>query len=106
MKPRRDENTMRSRRENWWLFGSPATAMREAIGPLRRYIAGNAQGKRFLFTWQEPSVCPSNLTNVFAFEDDYAIGVLMSSVHQTWADAESSTLEDRTPIPRRRGHWH
>ena len=66
--------------------------MRKAIAPLSRYIAGNAQGKRFLFAWQERNVCPSNLTNVFAFEDDYAMGVLTSVVHQTWAHSESSTL--------------
>ena len=25
--------------------------MREALSPLGRFIAGNAQGKRFLFAW-------------------------------------------------------
>jgi hypothetical protein len=69
--------------------------MREAIRNLPRYIAGNAQGKRFLFAWQEATICPSNLTNVFAFDDDYAMGILTSVVHQTWAHSESSTLEDR-----------
>lgn len=95
VKPSRDTNAMTSRRHNWWLFGSPASGMRNAIASLPRYIAGNAQGKRFLFTWQDATVCPSNLTNVFAFEGDYAMGVLTSSAHQAWAHAESSTLEDR-----------
>jgi hypothetical protein len=39
--------------------------------------------------------CPSNLTNVFAFEDDYAMGVLSSRMHGERARASSSTLEDR-----------
>ncbi len=69
--------------------------MRRAIAPLRRYIAGLAQGKRILFCWVDPWTCPSNLTNVFAFEDDYAMGVLSSRLHQTRAQAQSSTLEDR-----------
>lgn len=38
---------------------------------------------------------PSNLTNVFAFEDDYSMGVLTTSIHHEWARAQSSTLEDR-----------
>jgi hypothetical protein len=95
VKPERDTNKDRFRREHWWLLGRPVIAMRNALEPLSRYIAGNAQGKRFLFAWQDCAVCPSNLTNVFAFEDDYAMGVLTSVVHQTWAHSESSTLEDR-----------
>ncbi len=92
VKSERDTNKDRFRREHWWLLGRPVLAMRQAIHGLSRYIAGNAQGKRFLFAWQEREVCPSNLTNVFAFEDDYAMGVLTSVVHQTWAHSEASTL--------------
>jgi len=92
VKPDRDRNRDRGFRDFWWRFGRPRGEMRKALAPLSRYIAGNAQGKRFLFAWQEPNVCPSNLTNVFAFEDDYAMGILTSVVHQTWARSESSTL--------------
>lgn len=38
---------------------------------------------------------PCNLSIVFAFEDDYFIGVLLSQLHQEWARL-LSTLEDRT----------
>ena len=95
VKPDRDRNRRPARRKRWWLFGEQARGMRDALADLPRYIAGNAQGKRFLFTWQDTTVCPSNLTNVFAFADDYAIGVLTAAPHQAWAHAESSTLEDR-----------
>lgn len=95
VKPARDKNKVKRRRERWWLFGSPASEMRNAIEPLPRYVAGNAQGKRFLFCWVDAAVCPSNLTNVFAFSDDYAMGILTSSIHGAWAHSESSTLEDR-----------
>jgi hypothetical protein len=95
VKPDRDKNQVKRRRERWWLFGSPASEMREAIKGLPRFIAGNAQGKRFLFCWVDAGVCPSNLTNVFAFDDDYSMGVLTSSIHGAWAHSESSTLEDR-----------
>lgn len=44
---------------------------------------------------RDAEVCPSNLTNVFAFDDDYSMGVLTSSIHGAWAHSESSTLEDR-----------
>lgn len=95
VKPARDLNKRKARRERWWRWAEVAVGMHRALGPLRRYIAGNAQGKRFLFAWQSPEVCPSNLTNVFAFEDDYAMGVLTAAPHQVWAHAEKSTLEER-----------
>jgi hypothetical protein len=92
VKPDRDNNNREAYKQRWWLFAEPRPGMRRALKPLARYVAGNAQGKRFLFAWQDCAVCPSNLTNVFAFEDDYAMGVLTSVVHQTWAQSESSTL--------------
>ncbi len=95
VKPDRDHNADRFRREHWWLLGRPVLAMRDALATLSRYIAGNRIGKRFLFAWQTADVCPSDLTNVFAFEDNYTMGILTSVVHQTWAHTESSTLEDR-----------
>jgi N-6 DNA Methylase len=92
VKPERDENRDEGFRKHWWRFGRPRGEMRKAITPLSRYIAGNRIGKRFLFCWADVSVCPSDLTIVFAFDDDYAIGILISSTHGAWARSESSTL--------------
>jgi hypothetical protein len=92
VKPERDRNNREAYRRYWWRFAEPRPNMRRAISPLARYIAGNRIGKRFLFSWQTPDVCPSDLTVIFAFEDDYAMGILTSVVHQTWARTESSTL--------------
>jgi len=95
VKPTRDTNRRKVRRENWWRFAELAVGMRTAISTSGRYIAGTATGKRILFAWYDPAVCPSNLTNVFAFDDDYAMGVLTSRAHGAWAQLQSSTLEDR-----------
>ena len=92
VKPLRERNNRKQYREYWWRFAEPRPALRAAIAALPRYIAGNAQGKRILFVWCESSVCPSNLTNVFAFADDYSMGVLTSTVHTEWARLQSSTL--------------
>jgi hypothetical protein len=96
VKPQRDRVRRRAYRENWWRFSEPIRGMREALDGLPRYIAGPAQGKRILFTWVDAAVCPSNLVTAFAFDDDYSMGVLASSVHAQWALAQASTLEDRT----------
>lgn len=50
-----------------------------------------------LIAWQNPSTLPSDATNVFAFDDDYSMGILLSRAHDAWAWAwaRSSTLETR-----------
>ena len=35
----------------------------------------------------------SDATNVFAFDDDYSMGILLSRAHDAWAWARSSTLK-------------
>lgn len=95
VKPHRDQVRRATYRENWWRFAEPIRRMRQAIAPLYRYITSPAQGKRFLLSWQDPWTCPSNLTIVFAFDDDYSMGILSSAIHERWARAQSSTLEDR-----------
>lgn len=95
VKPERDNNRRRARRQQWWLFGEKAVGMRGALAARDRYVAGTATGKRLLLAWQEATTCPSNLTNVFAFDDDYSMGVLLSRAHGAWAWARSSTLETR-----------
>lgn len=95
VKPQRDKVRRATYRENWWRFSEPLKEMRSAIAPLSRYIASPAQAKRILFSWVDPMVCPSNLVTVFAFDDDYAMGVLSSSAHRHWLEAGWSTLEDR-----------
>lgn len=93
VKPGRETNRRRARRERWWLFGEQAAGMRVALGNNTRFIAGVAQGKRLLFAWANAWTCPSNLINVVAFEDDYAMGILSSSTHDAWAWSRSSTLK-------------
>lgn len=79
VKPERDKNRRKAYRDYWWRFAEPRPKLRSRLAPLSRFIAGNAQGKRFLFVWCDSDVCPSNLTNVFTFDNDYSIGILTSS---------------------------
>lgn len=93
VKPEREKNQDKGFREKWWLFGRPRPEMRSALAGKKRYIAGGSQGKRLLVAWQDAETCPSNLTNVFAFDDDYSMGILLSKAHDAWAWHRSSTLK-------------
>lgn len=95
VKPERETNNRELYRRNWWQFAEPRPGLRRAVSHLDRYIVMGAHGKRLLFVWQDPWTLASNATHVFAFDDDFTMGVLSSSVHGAWARSRSSTLEDR-----------
>lgn len=95
VKPERETNHRAAYRKYWWRFVEPRRKLRTAIEGLDRFIAANRIGKRFNFCWTSTDVCPSDLTVIFAFEEDFAMGVLASSTHGAWALSEGSTLEDR-----------
>ena len=92
VKPERDRTRRKAYRERWWRFAEPLVAMRRATAGQSRYIGGTATGKRIFFCWVDAWTCPSNAMNVFAFDDDLAMGVLSSAIHREWARAQSSTL--------------
>ncbi len=93
VKPEREKNRERFRREHWWLLGRPVSSMRAATKGMSRYIATNRVGKRLLPTWVDIWTLPSDKAQVFAFDDDYAMGFVCSSTHDAWAWARSSTLK-------------
>ena len=95
VKPTRDGNNRAAYRRYWWHFAEARREMRAALANLPRFITSNRVGKRLLVCWTAPWTCPSDLTNVFAFDDDYPMGILSSSTHEAWARSRSSTLEDR-----------
>lgn len=93
VKPERDLNGDKGFRQKWWLFGRPRGEMRVALAPLKRYIALCAHGKRMHLSWQDPDTVPSNANMVFAFQDDFSMGVLLSKTHESWAWRKSSTFK-------------
>jgi len=93
VKPARENNNDKGFRELWWIFGRPRGEMRTAVAGLSRYIAGVRHGKRWLLAWCEPWTLASDATNVFAFDDDYSMGVLSSSTHGAWAWSRGSTIK-------------
>lgn len=92
VKPHR-ENKERHFARLWWQFAWPRPEMRKAIAGLDRYIVSTLTGKRLLFSWADRDWCPSNAVGVFAFDDDYTLGILISNAFESWAWNESSTLK-------------
>jgi len=76
----------------WWQFAWPRQEMRDSLATLDRYIAIGAHGKRMQVAWEDVQTLPSNAMCVFAFEDDFSMGILLSRAHDAWAWARSSTI--------------
>lgn len=93
VRPVREGRTQRQYLARWWQFGRPRPAMRSALTGLQRYIAAPGHAKRLVLCWVPAEVLASNATDVFAFDDDYSMGVLTSRAHGAWAWAQSSTLK-------------
>jgi type II restriction/modification system DNA methylase subunit YeeA len=89
VKPQRDLNRDRQRRERWWQLGRSGGQYREAVANLSRYIATPETSKHRLFTWLHASVFPEHKLYVIARDDDASLGILHSRFHERWALATS-----------------
>ena len=94
-KTARETSNSYSRNPQWWQFLWPRPDFRRTVAPLDRFIAGTRVSKRILFVWCEKHWRPSDSTNVFALDTNYAMGVMTSRIHTEWAAKKSSTLENR-----------
>lgn len=95
VEPIRAKNARESYRANWWRMVEARPAMRDALGPLGRYLVTVATAKHRLFTWLYPPIQPDHSLLVFAREDDYFFGVLQSSFHRFWALATGTQLREK-----------
>ena len=78
-------NRQRKRRERWWIPGSPAPELRDAILGKTRFIVTPTVAKHRLFAWLGSEHSPDHQLIVFAREDDYFFGVLHSRAHEVWS---------------------
>lgn len=95
VKPIRDKNNSKSRREKWWLLGASGTDYRLAKANLARVIMTPRVAKFRVFVWVDSKVVPDSAVVAIAREDDYFFGVLHSRVHEVWALRQGTALEDR-----------
>jgi len=100
VKPERDVNKRKVRRENWWLFGETMPKTRASIRDLDRYIATVETAKHRVFLFLDRDILPDNKLIVIALEDAYFLGILSSRIHVTWSLVSGARLEDRPVYPK------
>lgn len=68
----------------WWQLWNRRDELTEVLGSLGRYIGCSRVTRRPIMAFLSPDICPSDLVQVFAFDDDYSFGVLQSGYHFEW----------------------
>jgi hypothetical protein len=95
VKPERDRNRDRSRREYWWRFTRPAPELYRAIEGLDHCLAISRVSNVVLPLRVPTGPVFDVATQVFALKDFASLAELSSNVHQVWVVRYASTLETR-----------
>jgi hypothetical protein len=93
VKPEREKNRVQTLRDRWWNFKRTNQPMRAALASLENCFAVPRVSK-----WAIPIVIPvswlaGEKSVTFASDDFYVLGILLSTVHRTWMEAQKSTLK-------------
>jgi hypothetical protein len=96
VKPERDINKEKLRRENWWKYGRTRPAMRKALTGLSCYFAIPKVTKYVVFSPVDITILPCEANMVITSDDYYILGILTSNIHRLWVKAQSSTLKGDT----------
>jgi hypothetical protein len=81
----------------WWQFWNRRDEMSRTLRGLRRYIGCSRVTRRPVMVFLSTAICPSDLVQVFAFDDDYSFGILQSATHFEWFRT-SSRLKVETDL--------
>ena len=84
VKPLRDTNNRKHRRENWWIHNEHNPGLRKALVGMSRCIVTPEVAKHRIFAWMKTEVVPDHKLHVITREDDYFFGVLHSRLHEAW----------------------
>ena len=81
--------------EIWWKHTARRELMMRELEKLSRYVVCSRVTKRPIFEFARLPIHPSDLVQVFAFDDDYTFGILQSALHWAWFTEKGSTLTER-----------
>jgi hypothetical protein len=93
VKPERDRNNDRRRREIWWRFTRPAPELYEAIAELKRVVVITLHTKTVMPALVSTGQVFSHGLGVFATDDTAMLALLSSSPHYWWAVVRASSMK-------------
>ena len=97
VKPEREVNQDKQRREYWWRFGRSNKQLRQSLKGLARYVATVETAKHRVFVFLDSDILPDNMLIAVALNDAYFLGVLSSHSHVVWSLTAGGDLGGNTP---------
>jgi hypothetical protein len=95
VKPERERNKRKVRRERWWQFGERAPDLYATIAGMERVLVLSIVTHHVGFAIVPANQVFAHRLVVFPIDDWASFGVLQSNCHEVWARAYSSQLETR-----------
>jgi hypothetical protein len=95
VKPERDKNNRKERREKWWHYAEKCPALYSAIAKMERVLVAVQTSKYLSITFQPVGIVYSHMTVVFNLDDYSSFAILNISWHTEWIVEYCSSLETR-----------
>jgi hypothetical protein len=95
VRPERAKNRRAARRDRWWQYAERAPALYETIARLERVLVITLVSKVVQPVFAPTGQVFAHKLAVFAYDDDFHLGVLTSAIHWWWVLKTTSTLETR-----------
>ena len=95
VKPERDRQKRKVRRERWWQYAEKCPELYTAIANLQRVLVISRIGQHAAFTFLPTGMVFAESLVVFPLETRAAFCSLQSRPHEIWARFFGSSLEDR-----------
>ncbi len=92
VKPERDQNRMKFRRENWWWFGATHRELRGFLENLTCYVTTPETSKHRFFQFLGVDIRPDNKLINIGLEKACFLSLLSSSVHCYWFQTNAGKI--------------
>ena len=93
--PDRQQNSRKSVREKWWVYGEARNTFRPALKGVLRIIVTSLTASNRIFVFCAANTIADSTTVMFALGEAEYLAVLSSRFHIHWSLKQGGTLEDR-----------
>ena len=96
VRPQRSTNNRKAIRKYWWRYGEHQPKLYRTIANYKRVIAISCVSKTVMPVFVPTGQVLSHATVVFAYDDDFHLGVLSSGFHFRWVVRYASSMRTDT----------
>ncbi len=85
VKPSRDSNRRKKRREYWWQHGETVPGLKKALRVSEQYIVTPRVSKHRIFAWENSKTLPDSAVVAITKSGWVMFGILHSKLHEIWS---------------------